>query len=114
MKNNYEDLLADVADMTQMSIQNLTNMRRRLRRHEDVVALLDEQTALLMRNAELARRLEDLKLRVRRGEITDYVAAFMCGGISMAAKENRAVISLNSRIIEMLLHTKRTGRRIEA
>jgi hypothetical protein len=116
MSDNYFDGVTteQLRDMTKMSIRGITEMRWKFRNHEDVTAILEEQAALLLRNVELSRNFDALRQRVKRGEIADFVAAFQCGGISAAARQNHEIIILNGKIIEMLLDAKMSGRRIEA
>lgn len=101
-----------IADMTKMGVKNLTEMRWKFRRNPDVLQLLDEQTDLLMKQNELAQANESLKLRVKRGQMADFVAAIQMGGISRVAKDNYDAIILNGILLRHLMTP--TGRQIEA
>lgn len=104
---------AQLADMTQMSVKNLMELRKQFARDPSVTKLIDEQAELLLRNVELARAIEGLRERVKRGQMADFVAAIQMGGISRVARETHDEIALNGVLIRHLL-ARRVGPVVEA
>lgn len=115
MKDHFEGIDPEkLHDMTKLGVKNLTELRWKFRRHEDITQILDEQTELLTHNVHLAKQVDALKYRVRRGEIPDYMAAVYMGNIGREARSLHDEIALNGRIIHLLLAARSTGRMVEA